>query len=104
MLNYAIKQRHAYDRWKTIVNVLILKDPGNFKIHRLRIIHLFECDYNFMLGLKWKDALHQAQQSKTLNDSQYGSRPGRDLQTNGRIKIGLQQNHSDPDGEYGLRR
>ena len=32
MLNYAIKQRHAYDRWKTIVNVLILKDPGNFKI------------------------------------------------------------------------
>ena len=81
MLNYAIKQRHAYDRWKTIVNVLILKDPGNFKIHRLRIIHLFECDYNFLLGLKWKDALHNAKHSKTLNDSQYGSRPGGDPQT-----------------------
>ena len=81
MINYAIKHRHAYDRWKNITNVMILKDPDNYKIHRLRIIHLFECDYNFFLGLKWKDALHKAQKEKTLDDSQYGSRPGRCPQT-----------------------
>jgi len=34
VLNYCI-------RWKTIVNVMILKEQGNIKIHRLRVIHLY---------------------------------------------------------------
>ena len=68
MINYAIKHRHAYDRWKNIPNVMILKDQDNYKIHCLRIIHLFECDYNFFLGLKWKDASHKAQKEKTIDE------------------------------------
>lgn len=32
---------------------MIKKDAGQPKIHRLRIIHLFEADYNFFLKLQW---------------------------------------------------
>jgi hypothetical protein len=35
LINYAIRHRFTYERWKTIVNVMIQKEPGNNKIHRL---------------------------------------------------------------------
>ena len=57
---------------------MIYKEPGNVKIHRLRVIHLFENDLNFLLGIKWGQCLHKAQASNHLHPGQYGSRPGRD--------------------------
>ncbi|KAI2497605.1 hypothetical protein MHU86_16911 [Fragilaria crotonensis] len=51
--------------------------PGNIKIHRTRIIHIYEADYNLMLGLKWRSALLQAEAYDQLNSGQYGSRPKR---------------------------
>ena len=81
IINYAIRHRYSFKRWKNITNMMIYKDPGNVKIHRLRVIHLYEADLNFILGLKWKDALHKAQQENTLHPGQYGSRPGREPQT-----------------------
>ena len=50
MINYAIKHNYAFTRWKNIVNMMILKEEGNFKIHRLCVIHLYESDLNFFLG------------------------------------------------------
>jgi hypothetical protein len=35
LLNYSLRFGHSFQRWKTIVNVMIQKDPGNSKIHRL---------------------------------------------------------------------
>jgi hypothetical protein len=35
MINYCIKHRYSLTRWKTIVNMMIYKEPGNVKIHRL---------------------------------------------------------------------
>ena len=81
IINYAIRHRYSFKRWKNIINMMIYKDPGNVKVHRLRVIHLYEADLNFILGLKWKDALHKAQQENTLHPGQYGSRPGREPQT-----------------------
>ena len=42
-------------------------------IHRLRLIHLYECDLNFILGCKWREAIHKAQYKKTeqINEGQY---------------------------------
>jgi hypothetical protein len=77
IINYALKFGYSYKRWKVVVNIMIQKDPGNIKIHRLRVIHLYEADYNLILGVKWREAMHLAEDNKLLNDSQYGGRPGR---------------------------
>jgi hypothetical protein len=37
IINYAIKHRYLLERWKTIVNMMIYKEPGNVKIHRLQV-------------------------------------------------------------------
>ena len=56
---------------------MLLKDPGDPKIHRLRVIHLYEADYNLILGIKWRQALHHAEDAHLLNPGLYGSRAGR---------------------------
>jgi hypothetical protein len=76
LINYALRWGFAYDRWKNVINVMILKDPGEFKIHRLRVIHIYEADYNLILGIKWQALIHSAADKKQLNDGQYG-RPNR---------------------------
>ena len=60
-----------------MVNVMLQKDPGNPRIHRLRIIHLYEADYNLLLAVKWRQALYHAESEALLNEGLYGSRPGR---------------------------
>lgn len=77
LLNYALEEGYAYTRWNKIVNTLIPKDPGCQKIHRLRVIHLYEADYNLILGVKWRELLHHAVKHKLLNTNQFGSVPGR---------------------------
>jgi hypothetical protein len=57
---------------------MILKEPNNHKIHRLRVLHLFEADYNLVLGVKWRQLMQHAEQNHLLNEGQYGSRSGRE--------------------------
>jgi len=51
--------------------MMIEKEKGNVKIHRLRIIHIHEADYSLLLCIKWRQALHYAEANHTLNSSQY---------------------------------
>ena len=44
---------------ETIVNFMILKEPNNYKIHRLRVIHLYEFDFNLLLRVKWHDLIQK---------------------------------------------
>jgi hypothetical protein len=48
-----IAQHHCkpYDRWKTETEVMLEKDKGDPKIDRLRIICLYEADYNIFLKI-----------------------------------------------------
>lgn len=77
LLNAALRNHYTYTRWNTIVNVMILKDPGNFKIHRLRVIHLYEHDYNMILAIKWRHLIQQATLNNLLHPAQFGGIPGR---------------------------
>lgn len=52
IINWSIRHGYVLERWKTIVNVMIFKDTGVFKIHRLRVIHLYEADFNLVLAVK----------------------------------------------------
>ncbi len=52
LINYAMRTGYVYDHWKDVVNVMLLKEPKNHKIHRLQVIHLYEADCNLVLGVK----------------------------------------------------
>ena len=51
MLNIGLATNNALHRWQQIISVMLEKDKGSPKLHRLRIIQLFEADYNFLLAL-----------------------------------------------------
>jgi hypothetical protein len=46
---------------------MILKEPDNHKIHRLRVLHPFEADYNLILGVKWRQLMRHAKEHQTEN-------------------------------------
>ena len=77
VVNYCIRHNYVLNRWKDIVNVMIRKDATNSRINRLRVLHIYEADYQLMTGVKWREALHQAEDHDLLNDGAYGSRPRR---------------------------
>ena len=57
---------------------MIEKDIGKPRIHRLRIIHLFEADFNFYMKLQWgRRLVRRACEYNLLNDGQHGSIPNR---------------------------
>ena len=57
---------------------MIYKEQGNVKIHQLRVIHIYEADYNFLIGAVWREAIQHAQKLGKINQGQYGGCPGRD--------------------------
>jgi hypothetical protein len=77
LLNYSIHFGYPYERWHNVVNALLKKDDGIPKIHRLRVIHLYEWDYNLLLCVKWRQLLQHVITQKTLNEACYGTVPGR---------------------------
>ena len=81
VINYCIRNNYVLDRWKTIVNVMIFKEQGNYKIHRLRIIHIYEADFNLLLAVKWRQLLRTADDAQLINEGQYGGRPGCEAQS-----------------------
>jgi hypothetical protein len=77
-MNIAISHGIALERWSNSVTVMLEKDAGVPRINRLRIIHLFEADFNFFLKLQWGSRLvKHAVKHDLLNDGQHGSIPER---------------------------
>jgi exonuclease III len=77
LMNYALQRGYSFIRWQQVVNAMLFKEEGNIKIHRTRVIHLYEADYNLAIGLQWRSALYQSEDFRQLNQGQYGSRPHR---------------------------
>ena len=77
LMNYSLQFGYSYDRWQIIINSLLEKDPGSPKVHRLRVIHLYEWDFNLLLAVKWRRLLHRVCDLNMINQGCYGSMPGR---------------------------
>jgi hypothetical protein len=78
IINYCLRHGYSLTRWQNVVNVMILKEANSHRIHRLQVLHLFEADYNLILGVKWRQLMRHAEHNHTLNEEQYGSRSGRE--------------------------
>ena len=82
MLNIGINTGCSLSRWQQTVSVMLEKDRGSPKIDRLRIIQLFEADYNFLLSLILGHRLMNfARRHCQFNESQYGSLKGKQAQS-----------------------
>ena len=78
LLNIPTTYGFAPDRWPLSVTPLIKKDEGLPYLTRLRVIHLFEADYNLILKLVYgKRLVKNAEKANALNNQQHGSRPRR---------------------------
>lgn len=81
IINFCLKTGHILERWKTIVNTMIFKDVGIYKIHRLRVIHIYEADFNLLLAIKWRQLLRHADNANLINPGLFGGRPGCEAQS-----------------------
>jgi hypothetical protein len=70
IMNCGLRHGYSLIRWQDIVNVIFLKEANNHRIHRLWVLHLFEADYNLILGVKWRQLMLHAEFHQTLNDGQ----------------------------------
>jgi hypothetical protein len=74
----ALKSGNALERWTHVTTTMIEKIPGLPRIHKLRVIHLYEADYNLLLNLLWsRQLVWNAHNAGRLNASQGGCAPGR---------------------------
>jgi hypothetical protein len=81
LVNHAISRKHVFEHWKKVTKFMIFKEPGNTKIHRLRVIHLYEADLNLILGVKWRALIHHGIDIHLFSPWQFGGLLGRDALT-----------------------
>ena len=77
MLNFCARTGYSLQRWQKIVTMMIPKEPNNFKIHRLRVIHLYEADLTALFSIWSRKMIHKSTAAHSLNIGSYGARPGR---------------------------
>ena len=79
---HSLPLRHGFapDRWTNCIDAVLEKIPGKPIIEKLRIIMLFEADFNFMLKVVWgRRMVHNAERHDALGPDNHGSRSGRQV-------------------------
>jgi Reverse transcriptase (RNA-dependent DNA polymerase) len=67
----------SLQRWQNSTTAMIEKLPGCTKINKLRVIHLYEADYNVILKIIWaRKLVWNVHDNNRINEGQAGSRPG----------------------------
>ncbi|KAG7372926.1 hypothetical protein IV203_033650 [Nitzschia inconspicua] len=56
---------------------MIQKEPGNTKVHGLRVKHFYEANFNLLLGVKWCQLAHHCINSNLINPWHFRGLPGR---------------------------
>ena len=77
MIISALNTGTSLNRWQNCTTMMIEKVPGCSRINKLRVIHLYEADYNIISKIIWaRKLVWHAHDNNMLNMGQAGSRPG----------------------------
>jgi hypothetical protein len=80
LINLAIRHAHTLERWTRVHNIFIEKLPGQPLIDKLRVIHIYEADWNLLLKFFVSFKLtHIACQQHTVTPERAGGRLGPQL-------------------------
>jgi hypothetical protein len=78
MASMPLRHGFAPKRWQTCIDAILEKIPGQPRIEKLRIIMLYEADFNFVLKLIWgRRLVRHAEIHCCLGEENQGSRSGR---------------------------
>jgi hypothetical protein len=72
----AAKHGFYLHRWIRVVNVMIYKKTGCIELEKLRVIHLFEADFNLMIGILFGHrAMHHQVDNHPTSPSDTNGKP-----------------------------
>jgi hypothetical protein len=78
MMSLPFQHGFTSDRWARVTDIMLEKEPGNARCHRLRILALFESDLNqakrILIG---RPVQQHLEDHNIINNMQYGSRAGK---------------------------
>jgi hypothetical protein len=78
VINIPLAHGFAPKQWKTVVTAMLEKVPGTPLLHKLRVIHILEADYNLTLkAIFGRRLMQNCERHGTLGDIQDGFRKGR---------------------------
>jgi hypothetical protein len=78
IINIPLHMGFSPKRWQTVVNAMLEKTPGTPYLHKLRVIHLLEADYNLTLkAIFGRRLMKNCEMHGALGDLQDGFRKGR---------------------------
>jgi hypothetical protein len=78
IMNIPIQIGFSPRRWQTIINAMLEKIPGKPFLHKLRVIHILEADYNLALkNIFGRRLMRNCEKHGALGDLQDGFRKGR---------------------------
>lgn len=78
LLNIAVGTGRPLKRWRKVTNTMIEKEFGKPFLHRFRVIHIYENDYNLLLKvIIARRLLKHAEDHDLIHEAQGGSRKGR---------------------------
>jgi hypothetical protein len=78
IINIPIQRGFSPSRWRTVVNAMLEKIPGQPLLHKLRVIHILEADYNLALKeIFGRRLMRNCENYGALGDLQDGFRKGR---------------------------
>jgi hypothetical protein len=78
IINIPLQQGFSPIRWQTVINAMLEKIPGKPLLHKLRVIHIMEADYNLTLKMIFgRRLMKNCEKHGTLGEIQDGFRKGR---------------------------
>ena len=81
LVSLPLKHGFAPEEWKQCVDAVLEKIPGRPIIEKLRIVMLFDAQFNFALKLIFgRRMIYHAEDNRFFGNANHGSRPGRQVQ------------------------